>query len=100
MINRKLEALRQLQTIGRASLRTEIAKHAARRIEGEGRQHLLLVHLVAFAYLTSNRANLYAINWTRERAQIARDAQRRTVLRIEVQTRRAAEPLRHACRLK
>ena len=68
MIHRTLEALGQLQTIRRASFRAQIAKHAARRVEGEGGENLLLVHLFAFADFASYRADLDAIDRASKRA--------------------------------
>ena len=100
MIHRELEALRQLEAIGRTSFRAQIAKHASRRVEDEGSQYLLLVYFVAVANLAAYRAYLDAIDRTGQRAKIARDAERRSIFRIQIQPGRATKPLRHARRLE
>src|SRR5262245_65095466 len=93
MIDRQLEALSELETIRRTCFRAQIAEHAAGRVEDERRKNLLLVDLFAFAHFAPNRADFDAIDRAGKRAQIARDAERRSVIRVEIETRRAAKSL-------
>src|SRR6267378_1751885 len=96
MINRKLEALRQLETIGRTRFRAQVTEHTSGCVEDEGRQHSLLVHLLALAHFPAQRPDLDASDRAGKRAKIARDAKSRAVFRIEIEPGRAAKPFGHS----
>src|SRR6266487_587969 len=84
VVHRKLEALRQLEAISRTSFHAQVAKHAARRVEGESSQHLLLVYLFAFANFAANRPDVDAIDRAGQRAKIACYAQGASVFGIQI----------------
>src|SRR5215510_9262206 len=100
MVHRKFEALRELQAIRRTCFRAQIAKHAARCVESEGGQNLLLIHLLAFANLASYGTYFDTIHRTRERAKIAGYTECASGLRIQIQPGSAAKPLGYPRRLE
>src|SRR5262245_56583727 len=97
VIDRQLKALRQLQAIRRACLRTKVAKHASRSIEDKCCENLLLVDLLTLPDLAAYRAYLYTVDRTCKRAQIACYAERSAGFWIQIQPRRASEALRNPC---
>src|SRR6266705_6754093 len=100
VVHRKLEALRQLEAISRTSFHAQVAKHAARRVEGESSQDLLLVYLFAFTNFAAYRPDLDAIDRAGQSAKIACYAQGAPVFGIQIQPRRAAESLGYSSRLE
>ena len=91
---RHFEILRELEAIGGARVFAKAAEHAARSVVGECGQHLAARGIVTLP--TNHNQVLRA----RQRAQIARDTQRFACLRIDIQPRRSAIPLRNHRPLK
>src|SRR5215218_2491627 len=91
----ELELLRQLQAGRGARLLAERAEHAARGVEDELVEHLLLARLAADRHLDVHRDDVDAVLGAGQRAEVAGDAQRLVRLRVHVQTRRAVEARRH-----
>src|SRR5687767_5609242 len=93
-VGRQLELLRQLQAGRGARLLAERAEHAARGVEDELVEHLLLARLAADRHLDVHRDDVDAVLGARERAEVAGDAQRLVRLGVHVQPRRAVEARR------
>jgi hypothetical protein len=83
-----LEVLRELQAVGRASVFAKPAEHAARSVVGKVGQHFAAGRVIAMP------ADHDQIFWAGQRAQVARDTKCFASLRIHVQARRPAVPLR------
>src|SRR5215218_5572642 len=88
-VGRELELLRELKAGGGARLLAERAEHAARGVEDELVEHLLLARLARDRDLDVHRDNVYAVLRARERAEVASDAQRLVRLRVHVEPRSA-----------
>ena len=80
--------LRQLEAVGRAGVLTESAEHAARSVICKVREHLASCRIIA---MPSNDDQILRAG---QSTQIAGDAKRLAGLRIHIQARRAAIPLR------
>jgi hypothetical protein len=84
----ELEILGQLEAIGRAGILAKAAEHAAGGVVGKRSENFAPRSIVA------QPADNDQVLRARQRAKIARDAERFAGFRIDIQTRRAAIPLR------
>lgn len=88
-IGRHLKILRQFEAIGRAGILAKSAEHAARSVVGKISQNFPAGGVIA---MPADHDQIFRAG---QRAQVARNAQRLARLRIHVQSRRAAVPLRN-----
>ena len=93
-VERQFEVLRELECIGRASILTQSAIHAAAEVVGEVRQLLAARDRIALA------ADDDQLLGTSQSAEIAGDAQSLVCLGIDVETRSAAKALGNLRSLK